>query len=337
MKILLKALQHLKSRAHFYHNVTHCKRRLSTCWTLHSLKSRGVVQLRGTDVKPFLQGLITNDITQLGSECSSMYAMLLNVQGRVMYDLLLYQKVLDDGNPCVLLEHDRHVTSDFIKLLKRYKIRKKIDIADISDSLHVFAVLPPSGSSDGTFLSMEQASVYRTDLDPRVSSFGRRILSSNEDDIFKSVHQGSELVVSPEEDYHEARYRQGISEGIVDLPPGNCFPLESNLVYLNGACFQKGCYIGQELTARTFHTGVTRKRLMPLEFDSVPDGLSAGDNIVSQNGKSAGKFRNSAGKYGLGLVRMAEIKGTMSVKNKDDKSYNVQIKSPSWWPVDEQK
>ena len=63
----------------------------------------------------------------------------------------------------------------------------QIDIADISDSLHVFAVLPPSGSSDGTFLSMEQASVYRTDLDPRVSSFGRRILSSNEDDIFKCM------------------------------------------------------------------------------------------------------------------------------------------------------
>jgi hypothetical protein len=60
----------------------------------------------------------------------------------------------------------------------------QIDIADISDSLHVFAVLPPSGSSDGTFLSMEQAS---TDLDPRVSSFGRRILSSNEDDIFKCM------------------------------------------------------------------------------------------------------------------------------------------------------
>lgn len=72
-------------------------------------------------------------------------------------------------------------------------------------------------------------------------------------------------------------------------------------------------------------------------FYSVPDGLSADDNIVSQNGKSAGKFRNSVGKYGLGLVRMAEIKGTMSVKNKDDKSYNVQIKPPSWWPVDEQK
>ena len=54
---------------------------------------------------------------------------------------------------------------------------------------------------------------------------------------FPAVHQGSELVVSPEEDYHEARYRQGISEGIVDLPPGNCFPLESNLVYLNGGLF----------------------------------------------------------------------------------------------------
>ena len=63
----------------------------------------------------------------------------------------------------------------------------QIDIADISDSLQVFAVLPPSGSSDGTFLSMEQASVYQTDLDPRVNSFGRRILSSNEDDIFKCM------------------------------------------------------------------------------------------------------------------------------------------------------
>lgn len=339
MKILLKALQHLSSRTHVPHNVLLHSKGLSTslAWTLHPLKSRGLVELKGSDVKPFLQGLMTNDVNVLGTECTSLYTMLLNVQGRVLYDLLAYQKVLEDGNPIVLLEHDRHVTSDLIKLLKRYKIRKQVDIADISNNIKVFAALPPSGAAGDECLSMDYTSLYLTDLDPRIKTFGRRILSASDDNIKQCVHKASELVLSSEDSYHEARYKLGISEGITDLPPGNCFPLESNLVYLNGVCFHKGCYIGQELTARTFHTGVTRKRLMPLEFESVPNGLSSGEDIVNENGKSVGKFRNSFGKYGLGLMRIAELSGTLSVSNQQGQKYSITTNPPPWWPKDDEK
>lgn len=65
--------------------------------------------------------------------------------------------------------------------------------------------------------------------------------------------------------------------------------------------------------------------------------MSAGDNIVNEKGKSVGKFRNSAGKHGLGLLRVAEIKGTISVTNKDGQIYNVQAMPPEWWPKEEDK
>lgn len=338
MKILLKTLQHISSRLQVAHSVIICRRNISSSgsWTLHALKSRGLIQLSGTDVNPFLQGLVTNDVTVLGPECTSLHAMLLNVQGRVMYDLLLYHKVLED-NLSVIVEHDRRITTDLIKTLKRYRIRKKVNILDISDDLQVFAALPPGDESCESDLSLEHKSLYLSSEDPRINTFGRRIVAPSEDNVMKCVHQGSELIPSTEDEYHERRYMLGLSEGIIDLPPGNCFPLESNLVYLNGVCFHKGCYIGQELTARTFHTGVTRKRLMPLKFESVPTGLSAGDNIVNEKGKSIGKFRNCAVKHGLGLLRVAEIKGTISVTNKDGQIYNVQAMPPEWWPKDEDK
>ncbi|XP_035751525.1 putative transferase CAF17, mitochondrial [Egretta garzetta] len=112
------------------------------------------------------------------------------------------------------------------------------------------------------------------------------------------------------QDYHRHRYKQGIPEGVKDLPPGVALPLESNLAYMNGISFTKGCYIGQELTARTHHMGVIRKRLLPVRFsaplpkDSIPEGAE----VLTESGKSAGKFRAGGDELGIALLRLANIK-----------------------------
>lgn len=315
----------------YYQKRIYCSNKSVGPWTVHPLKSRGLLRLKGPDVIPYLQGLVTNDVTHLGDQCKAMYTMMLNAQGRVLYDLIIYDiKPADDTE--LYIECDRCVLTDLIKTMKMYKLRRKVDIANVSEEYTVFGALPPMENMDNFWELGNLANPKISVQDPRVDKFGWRIVDNDEKSVLSSFKSVSDVNLKEEELYHEERYKWGIAEGITDLPPGNCFPLESNLVYMNGACFAKGCYIGQELTARTYHTGATRKRLMPLVLESHPSELKAGDNISTESGKSAGKFRKAVGNYGLGLMRLANIKGQLAAKSDSDINYPLTVKTPSWWP-----
>ncbi|GFO48793.1 Caf17, partial [Plakobranchus ocellatus] len=96
--------------------------------------------------------------------------------------------------------------------------------------------------------------------------------------------------------------------------------------------FQKGCYIGQELTARTFHTGVIRKRIVPLQLEFPADIECDATITTKEKGKNAGKFRSAKGIYGLGLLRVAHLKDELVVMDKDGKGVPVTPHVPDWWP-----
>ncbi|KAL3881478.1 hypothetical protein ACJMK2_027917 [Sinanodonta woodiana] len=292
----------------------------------YKLKSRGLVQLQGVDVVPLLQGLVTSDVTQLGLSEKSQYSMLLNVQGRVLYDLILYDVSQSMGENCLLVECEVTAVEEIMKLIKKYKLRKKVEIANKSEELSVLATL----LNEDTNLVGKSGSVVIETKDPRVSSFGRRIILHSD-----QSHNKNYIIEPSETSYHERRYEWGIPEGTTDLPPGNCTPLESNLVFMNGVSFDKGCYLGQELTARTHHTGVIRKRLMPVVFDKrSAEQIEPGETVLDGNGKSVGKFRNSIGLYGLALLRLADVTGTLHVKDKNGNPLTMKAVTPSWWPKD---
>ncbi|XP_059143849.1 putative transferase CAF17 homolog, mitochondrial [Physella acuta] len=288
------------------------------------LETRGVVRVSGSDSWQFLQGLVTNDVEQLAQQSPGVqYNMMLNSQGRVLYDLFLYNITYKCKTPTLLVDVDSTAKDEIIKILKRYKLRKKVDISDASDSYKVWATWNHHATSPQ---EVQQDTPTLTFHDPRVPMLGNRIVTE-QDNLF------SEAEKSTERDYRIHRYKWGVPEGVLDLPPGNCFPLESNLAFMNGVNFQKGCYIGQELTARTFHTGVTRKRLMPIELDQSVTVNPDVTISTKASGKSAGKFRSSEGQFGLGLLRMELIEENLGVTALDGQFIHVKVHLPGWWPT----
>lgn len=296
----------------------------------YPLSHRALVKIHGQDTSSFLQGIITNDMQLLeDSERSVLYSHMLNVQGRVLYDIMLYSLKEADAFCGVLLECDSTVTDSILRHLKVYKIRRKVTVNPCPE-LSVWAALP--GPAKPELLTPEKA--LALEADPRTVKMGwRLVMNSDEDpkDVIASCQKGDI------EEYHKHRYTIGLPEGAKDLPPGVALPLESNIVYMNGISFSKGCYIGQELTARTHHTGVVRKRLMPVRLSpssSSVQNLEEGAPLHSQTGKPAGKHRSGLGELGLGLVRTAHAKEVLTVKSSNDSTVTLQASVPDWWPED---
>ncbi|XP_037056605.1 putative transferase CAF17, mitochondrial isoform X2 [Peromyscus leucopus] len=233
--------------------------------------------------------------------------------------------------PGYLLECDSSVLGTLQKYLAIYKIRRKVAVEPCPE-LHVWAVLPcgPQVPEAAPLEERVEATTILT-RDPRTVRMGWRLLTQDDGPALVPRGQLGDL-----QDYHMHRYQQGIPEGVRDLPPGTALPLESNLAFMNGVSFTKGCYIGQELTARTHHTGVIRKRLFPVRLEGpLPaDGISPGTSVtVTATGQAAGKFRAGQGHVGLALLRSETIKGPLHIKTSESQQVAVTAAVPDWWPT----
>lgn len=318
------------------------------------LPSRSLIRLSGDEVQPFLQGLITNDINTLNENGKALFTFFLNNKGRVLYDSLLYRKTDNE----LFVECDSSVRDNVIKHLKIFRVRKKVDIEPTEDAVWViFNANDVSGTTncdlkDGDILSVcsapfvegnqDYGKFWKSTLndeqiitfgDPRVYALGARVYSPVTKDLSRTL---SKLGISenPPLDYTRFRYTLGVAEGIKELPSSNCFPLEANCDYLHGVSFHKGCYLGQELTARTYHTGVVRKRLMPLILSSIPEREPTQDAIIeTEDGKKVGKLRGINGKHAIALLRIAECLQNatkLKVHNVSASTYK-----PFWWPQEQ--
>uniref|UniRef100_A0A6V7MBY0 Uncharacterized protein n=1 Tax=Bracon brevicornis TaxID=1563983 RepID=A0A6V7MBY0_9HYME len=317
---------------------------------LEHLKSRSLISIKGPESSDFLQGLITNDIRHLSEGIPNIYTLFLNTRGRVLYDTIIY-KSLEENT--FLIEVDAAATNDLQKHLKMYKLRRKVDISSLEDKMKVWASFEtdfdvenlekskfegrifPCGSLTNTSTKiLDDVMIFK---DPRIPNYSLRILSQenvSREEIAKKL-DFDDLKVQNDMNYRAFRYRLGIGEGVDDLSPGKSFPLEINCDYMHGVSFHKGCYIGQELTARTHHTGVVRKRLMPLIFDNLPSKtFNYDENVIDEKGKSVGKFKGNEGKLALGLMRISEA---LSAKELKIQGEMLKVVKPCWWPVDSPK
>ncbi|XP_017387534.1 putative transferase CAF17, mitochondrial isoform X3 [Cebus imitator] len=229
-----------------------------------------------------------------------------------------------------LLECDSSVQGALQKHLALYRIRRKVTV-EPHPNLQVWAVLPGSPEACGAAPLQERAGADAILIrDPRTPRMGWRLLTQNEGPALVPGSRLGDLW-----DYHQHRYLQGVPEGVRDLPPGVALPLESNLAFMNGVSFTKGCYIGQELTARTHHMGVIRKRLFPVRLLDPPPtrGIAPGAAVLTESGQAVGKYRAGQGNVGLALLRSEKIKGPLHIRTSKGAQVALAASVPDWWPT----
>jgi folate-binding protein YgfZ len=251
-----------------------------------ALTRRGLLRVAGASARSFLQGLVTNDVEKV-NESTPIYAALLTPQGKFLHDFLIVQV----GDALVLdLEAER--LQDLLRRLTMYRLRAAVDLVDVSKDLSVFAVFGEEadslrGNFPGTFVR-----------DPRSPLLGHRLYSgggSPPDFAVLGVN-----FVDPEA-YDALRISAGVPDGSRDIPTEKAFPLEYGFNSLGAVCYEKGCYIGQELTARTHNRGKVKKALYRVRFET--NAPTAGTAIRS-GAKEVGEVLTGAGQYGLAHLRI---------------------------------
>lgn len=266
------------------------------------LQSRALIAVRGEEARGFLQGLVSNDIEKVGAG-RSVYAALLTPQGKFLFAFLI-----SEYTGGLVLETDAARADQLIKRLTTYKLRAKIEIGAVS-GVEVVALWRPLGGVREAVGEGEDAAPSAGALpDPRLAALGWRAhVPTGGFEHFAKAHGAR---VATEKFYHRHRIGLGVPDEAMDLDPEQMFLLDANFEELNGVDFKKGCYVGQELTARMKHRGTARRRMLPVKSEADLPGV--GTAVVDDTGREVGELRGSVGDVGLAvfrLDRLAEAKG----------------------------
>ena len=252
------------------------------------LDDRGSIRLSGPDARAFLQGLISNDMELLRPE-SALYAALLTPQGKYLFDFLLY-----DRGDHLLLDAERARLPDLIRRLTLYRLRAQVTLEDVSAELAVLAIFDRQ--------PVAAAGIPGAVVDPRLPELGLRIALPRQE-VAGLVAAHALQPVEPAQ-YDRLRLELGVPDGSRDLVVDRSLLLESGFEELHGVSFTKGCFVGQELTARTKHRGLIKRRLLPVRVDGP---LPAPGTPVTRGGKDAGEVRSGAGDLALALLRLDQL------------------------------
>jgi len=262
---------------------------------IYTLEDRGILYLQGENILEFLQNLITNDVNKV-KENYSCFASLLTPQGKYLFDFIIIKH--KNG---YILDCEKKQIDQLYKQLNIYKLRSKVEILNLSNEFTVAAI------SKEKFLSLENAKdepgftmKYNEDsiiLDPRNKELGARLIINLE----KLDHSIKKLELNSIEssEYYMYSHKLGIAQLDTDKLQNKIFGIECNFEELNGIDFKKGCYVGQENTARIKLKNKLSKKLLPIE---VIDGSIKVDDEISINEKQIGKILINK-KYPFGLIK----------------------------------
>ncbi|MCC6717960.1 MAG: folate-binding protein YgfZ [Acetobacteraceae bacterium] len=239
------------------------------------LPDRGVVAVEGPDRVAFLQGLVSNDV-EPAAPGIAIWAALLTPQGKWLADFF----ILSDGER-LLLDVERAQAAMVVQKLTRFRLRSKVTLADRSDTWHVHAAWGgPPALPAGAIAAP----------DPRLPEAGWRVLSPH---ILAGTTDAA--------DWDAHRLRLGLPDGSRDLEAEKTVLLEAGFDELAGVSWSKGCYMGQELTARTKYRGLIKRRLVPVD---VAGPLPAPGTPVLRDGTEVGTLRSGRDSIALATLRL---------------------------------
>ena len=246
---------------------------------LAALPDRAVLAIEGEDRVTFLQGLVSNDVTA-ARPGHAVWAALLTPQGKWLADFFIFA----DGDR-LLLDCERDQAPATLQRLSRYRLRSKVALR-AADELSVYVAW------DGA--PTEQAI---TAPDPRLPEAGWRLLSP--------VPLPTTAL---EVDWDRHRLALGLPDGSRDLEAEKTVLLEAGFDELHGVSWTKGCYMGQELTARTKYRGLVKRRLMPVAIEGP---LPAPGTPVMRDGAEVGTMRSGRDQIGLAVLRLDALDGVL--------------------------
>ena len=257
---------------------------------------RSVLALGGEDRFSFLQGLVSNDVIHADGS-RAVYAALLTPQGKFLADFF----IIGDGER-LLLDCPAADAESLLKKLNMYKLRAKVTLENLGEAVHIYALF---GADSLSALDLGQGQHVLDGgiiayADPRLADAGARAFVPAKAD--PKALGGEE---ASEEEYQRHRIALGLPEAPTDLIADKSILLESGFDELHGVDWKKGCYMGQELTARTKYRGLIKKRLVPVSFDGGPITPGA---AITLDGKNVGEVRSVSNAGGIAMLRLEAIR-----------------------------
>jgi folate-binding protein YgfZ len=249
---------------------------------VYILEDRGILYINGANAKEFLQNLISNDINKV-DESNSCFSSLLSPQGKFLFEFLIIKH-----KSGFFLDCEKEQIDELFRQLNIYKLRSKVEILNLSNE---FVVAAFSNEKFRTFENSKDIEghtiKYREDpilLDPRNKNLGARLII-NLEKLYLSLKK-LELKTSEQKEYYDHSFKLGILQQGTKKLQNKVFSLEANFEELNAVDFKKGCYVGQENTARMKLKNKLRKKLLPIETQTK---LEEGSEIF-YNEKPIGKI-----------------------------------------------
>ncbi|MEW5421520.1 folate-binding protein YgfZ [Amorphus sp. 3PC139-8] len=294
-----------------------------TAQYIAELDDRAVIRVSGPEARSFLHNLLTCDLETI-TDGTARYGALLTPQGKVLVDGF----VMTQHPDTLIVDLPRASAAEFLKRLKVYKLRAKVEIADVTADHRVYVVWGGAGPP------MLPGVVVR---DPRLDALGYRAVVPR-----TAIVAGSGLSGFTRTDpgaYHAHRIALGVPQSGRDFVLGDAFPHDVDMDQLKGVDFTKGCYVGQEVVSRMHHRGTARRRIVKaLGEESLPP---PGAQILA-NDRPIGTLGSVAGKAGLALVRLDRAKAAMDAgETITADGHPIRLELPEWagfgWPESETK
>jgi folate-binding protein YgfZ len=288
---------------------------------VYILDDRAILYINGEDVKEFLQNLISNDINKV-SETNTCFASLLSPQGKFLYEFIIIKH-----KSGYLVDCEKSQADELYKQLSIYKLRSKVEILNLSNEFVVAAF------SHEKFLTFDEAQdfsgftlKYREDpifLDPRNKQLGARLII-NLEKLYLSLKK-LDLHDANLNEYYSFSHKLGIVPKDLNKLQNKLFGIECNYEELNGIDFKKGCYVGQENTARIKLKNKLSKRLLPI---SMIDGVLTEGESIYYNDNEIGKVLIDR-EYPFALIKYLDE----NFNGKSDfntKEASIKIEKPDW-------